>query len=832
MSVFDNLGRNRDLRAIREPVQLFDTLPNKGPGLGYLRQAQGVVLDKWSARRDETDLVVKMNTGTGKTIVGLLILQSSLHDGVAPALYVAPDPHLADEVANEGRRLGLDIVNDPKDPKFRAGTAICVVSLQKMFNGRSAFGLAGASTPIKVGTIVVDDAHSAVARLDELSRVVVPVADPAHSDLMALFEDDLRRQSASKLLDIQADEYGAVMRIPFWSWQEKADDVLRILHPRRDEQFLEWTWPLIGDHLSLCEATVTSRGIEIAPPLPPIHKFASFVDAKRRVYLTATLANDSVLVTHFDADDTSIADPIFPDSAADLGDRLVLAPQELLPSLTDDEVRTAVAGLAVTHNVVVLVPSLARAERWHDVADDTVSSMAEITTVVGRLRQERPGALVVIVNRYDGINLPDDACRVLVLDGLPQVTSGSERREADALRDSTTTLTRQVQRFEQGLGRGVRSREDRCAVLVLDRRLVELMADPDTPARLSAGTRAQLELSRQVAAALGGGVTLERIIDTVHEVIDGSEQFKTAAREALIGVTYETAPLAATARPLRDAYAAAVRGDNLAAAAAADVAVNVARTTDKRLAGWLMEKAAAYRNPVDPVEAQKILASATALNSSTLRPVGGIAFTAQRPTRRQADAAVDYLTHKYPTGNDLCIGVEALLADLAWDPEHTDEAEQALCDLGEHLGFASRRPEKETGSGGDVLWCLGDNHYQPIEAKTGAETDFIAKKDVDQLGGTVRWVQERLRPSGEVIPLMMHPSAVAHATSTPPPGMRVIDTDHRAKLIAAVRAYATALAANDAYQQEDAVQQQLAHWGFNGRQFTTRYATPVHAQGR
>lgn len=327
---------------------------------------------------------------------------------------------------------------------------------------------------------------------------------------------------------------------------------------------------------------------------------------------------------------------------------------------------------------------------------------------------------------------------------------------------------------------------------------------------------------------------LDDLTGLVRKVVDGAEDFKTAARQALVGVTYETVPIMPTARPLRDAYNAAVRGDPLAAAEAADRAVDQARTVlnDDRLAGWLMEKAAAYRNPVDPARAQAQLASASALNPSTLRPLAGTRFTVQRPTRRQAEAAVTYLTGRYASGNDLRIGVEALLADLAWDPDRTEDAEQALCELGEHLGFAGQRPEKTTGTGGDVLWELGDDSYLPIEAKTGAQGGFIAKRDIDQLGGTARWVNETIRPSGAVIPLMVHPSPVAHQTATPPPGMRVIDTEHLAKLVDAVRSYATALATDDAYRRVDAVQTQLTHGRLNGRQFAETYAVAVAVQAR
>ncbi len=42
--------------------------------------------------------------------------------------------------------------------------------------------------------------------------------------------------------------------------------------------------------------------------------------------MSATLADDSVLVTHFDPNPAGITDPSVPESAADLGDQLVLCP--------------------------------------------------------------------------------------------------------------------------------------------------------------------------------------------------------------------------------------------------------------------------------------------------------------------------------------------------------------------------------------------------------------------------------------------------------------------------------------------------------------------------
>jgi len=43
---------------------------------------------------------------------------------------------------------------------------------------------------------------------------------------------------------------------------------------------------------------------------------------------------------------------------------------------------------------------------------------------VKRLRVDPTVGLVVLVNRYDGVDLPGNACHVLVIDGIPEALDG------------------------------------------------------------------------------------------------------------------------------------------------------------------------------------------------------------------------------------------------------------------------------------------------------------------------------------------------------------------------------------------------------------------------
>ncbi|MGC5225122.1 helicase C-terminal domain-containing protein [Micromonospora sp. DT81.3] len=827
---FGELGSSGAISGIVEPGPLFDALPNKAKGYGYLRAVQSEVLEAWSPRRDERDIVIKTNTGGGKTIVGLLMLQCSLHEGRGPALYLAPDPHLASRATDEAKNLGLEVTDNPEASRFHAGDAICVTTMKTLLNGRSRFGLLGSATrqPIPVGTIVIDDAHAALAQAEEDARLTIPSTHPTYGQLLTLFDEDLRTQGLNTYLDIRDGEHSAVLRIPFWSWQDRADEVLAILRPSRHEADFEWSWPLIGDIVDICEAVVTSSEIEIKPPLPPIEKFPSFNEAPRRIYLSATLADDSVLVTHFDADETSVSNSIVPGSAADLGDRLVLAPQELNADITHSDIVNLASDVAATHNVVVLVPSKRAATAWDSVSERTVSTAAAITQAVKDLGSGQVG-LVVVINRYDGIDLPDDACRLLIIDNLPFAFSGSDRREAVALRNSQAMVARQLQRLEQGMGRGVRSRDDRCAILLLGPRLTQLVARADVADRLSPATRAQLALSRRVAGRLQGA-NLAGIKEVVSQVVAGDAEFRRLSREALIGVTYGPAILSPTARPLRDAYNAAVAGRDEAAAQHSGEAVASVADVDPRLAGWLGETHASYLHRVDQAEAQTVLAASAQLNTAVLRPRAGVPYTQITAASAQAEQTLSTLRARYSSPTELVVGVDALLADLVWDNTRTDDAEAALADLGRHLGFVAQEPEREFDIGSDVLWAQGDHKYAVIEAKTGATASLIWKKDINQLAGSVNWCKSEYGADASVAAIMVHPSSIVERTGTPPAGARVVTKASLKSLKSHVRAFAIAVARDTNFGDGASIQQNLAQHDLTRDRLFEAYSVPARRQ--
>lgn len=788
-----------------DPRKIFTTLKRDARFRRPLDE-QSDVLDAWYARRAARDLTLKMNTGGGKTAVGLLCLQSSLNENIKPAVYITPDSFLVAQVLEEASALGIAATMDEKDPDFIAGRAILIANVHKLFNGRSVFGVGERKIPI--GSIVIDDAHACLSVVHDQFCIKSNPGNAVYDDLLELFEDELKAQSPSSLLDIRAKDANVVMTVPYWTWQAHQDEVLSILHSQRESSELEWNWPLLKDAIPLCTCIFGGSRLEIAPRFVPIDRIPAFDSAQRRIYMTATLADDTILVNHFKAEASEVAKPIRPKGGGDIGDRMILVPQEINPDYSAEEIRELVAEISQELNVVVIVPSMQRASFWTGVATqvldkDTIRSGVEL------LKAGHVG-LTVLVNKYDGIDLPGTACELLVIDGLPEVYGLGERLEMLLLDGTNRQLVRQVQRIEQGMGRGVRSSDDHCVVLLLGGRLTQRLHQPDAEKMFSSATRAQIALGKEVAAQIRGK-PIEELKPILNLCLKQDDQWVQAGRNAVVSAPpADGGHLEQNQVLLREGFDAVRVGRYDIATAKAQRAVN--DTTELRFKGYLKQQLAEYTNFTDPAGAQDIQLAALSLNPRLLKPIAGATYTKlSAPVAGQAVAAMHFM-ERFLEGNDLVIWVNGLLDDLNWGEEGSKRFEAAMAALGSFLGFGSQRPEDQTGRGPDNLWALGGLKYLVIECKSGAvSAPKISKTDTNQLNGSIIWFSKKYDQTCSMTPISVHPKTIFENAASPHADIRIMNRAGLERLRDAVRAYSISLASNGGLTEAKFVAKQLLH---------------------
>ena len=807
-----------------EPRRIFAALPSKSTKYAYPRDVQAEVWDQWHQRRNEPDLLVKMNTGSGKTVVGLLILQSSLNEGVGPCVYVAADNYLLEQVQRDAEELGLSVTDDITSSQFRNNRSILAVNIHRLVNGRSVFGTTSTGVRINIGTLLVDDIHACLTRVEEQFTLRIPRHHPTYEALLQQFEHELERQSLHRYRSICDGDTSHVMQVPFWAWTSNLARVVEVLNPHRDDDEFRFIWPLVSDNLHLCRVGFGAHQIQIGLPLPTIDTIPTIRRAHRRIYMTGTFPDTTILVTHFSADPTSVSRPITPSTASDIGDRMILTPHDTHPQSNESELRDILFEFANEHNVVVIVPSHRRALEWRELGA-RVYDKATISDGVTALKSGHVG-LVVLVNKYDGIDLPEDACRILAIDGLPETSEELERLEELALSDTSIFLTRQIQRIEQGMGRGIRSNEDWCVVLLMGWRLTERLYSGGATELFSPATRAQLELSQSLADQLREH-PISELVDVISKCLERDPAWVAASRSARDGIAFdaqqEVSKLGIALRHALD-RAAIGQYEN----AVDSIKSTISETLNSRLRGWLKFTAASYLHHTDEVDAQQLLASAVEDNTAIIRPVAGVAYERISGHADQARRCSELMTELYSGPVEALLGFTSILDDLVPHPERAEEFEEAWHQIGLHLGFASDRPERDQGNGPDVLWLTGRNRALIVECKSGSSSEFIYRRDAAQVAHSVDWFLERYDSSSlSPVGVLIHNSNRLHHDASAREGTRVITFEKLGELRGRILQFAQTICTADKWQDPNSVGERLLHSKLTAGQFLGNWTIPT-----
>lgn len=820
---FDALLDDSGEKAVN-PRDIFQTL-DKHEDFDFLRNVQTDVLDAWFSRRTSKDTVIKLNVGSGKTTVGLLALQSCINEEVYPAVFVCPDKMLVSQVVREAERLGIAVTTDPKSSDLRSGRAILITTIHRLFNGRSVFGVGKSGEKISIGALIIDDAHACLRTLEEQFRLTVQSDHPIYKWAIGRFEDALKQQSLSSFYRIKEGDWSDYVEVPFWALRDRSEELLeQLIRHEKDDDDLQYVVPFLSDGLPLCRMVISGRSLEISAPFPWTDLVNAFRQAKRRIYMTATLADDTILNTHLGADLQAVGRAITTPSIT-MGERMILMPQELNPSITLIEVRQMLLEYSAQYNVVVIVPSRAAAEAWDDIASQTLSGDA-VDAGVARLRTSHVG-LTVLINRYDGIDLPEDACRVLAVIGLPEAASLIERADITVLDQSSVTLRRQIQRIEQGMGRGVRSADDHCAVILFGSALTERLLSAEGKGMLTTATRSQLDLSLKLAKQMKNAEIAD-VKSVIDRCLNREAGWRKAARQVLLKATDEGELRVDSGQvALRSAIDMARNGDSREAARKLSTAID--SISDKDVKAWMLNRLAQITDQYDRGEAQRTLKAAHELNIFVTRPPEGVAYIPiSREVQAQAASVMKYFRHRQMLAVNRIMYARRLTEDLVWKKHSHLAFEAAIKDLGASLGLMSQRPEQEFDEGPDNLWKLPNGSFLVIECKNESESkEGIAKGDLGQLGQSIEWFEGKYGSNEAFTPVIIHPRSNIGPQASAIDGCRVID-GHRLRLLkSAFVAFVTSIAEEEVLADVDRVQEKLVEHSLTGEQILAAYTVPL-----
>jgi len=454
---------------------------------------------------DQADVALQLPTGSGKTLVGLLIAEWRRRKFKERVVYLCPTRQLVHQVAEQANeKYGLSVATfvgrqrdfAPADKAdYQQAQKIAITTYSGLFNTNTFFDNAD--------VIFVDDAHASENYIAAHWTLRISRLDEAHVALHQALTNALAPHlSATDLSRLRGIWEDVVDR----TWVDKLatptlhtikNELIEILDAHTRGSDLAYQWSLLRDHLDACHVYLSSQDILIRPLLPPTFSHAAFQAARQRVYMSATLGVGGDLERLTGRKSIRRLPAPKGWDTQGVGRRFFIFPEMSLTSAEIPTLRTELMKRA--GRSVVLVPSDKMAET---IVDQIDASLGYAVFRAADIEESKASfvsssqAVAVVANRYDGVDFAGDECRLLFIEGLPKAMNSQERFLMTRMGANTLYNERIQTRVVQAIGRCTRSLEDFSAVVVAGEELPDYLADirrrkffhPELQAEIAFGT--------------------------------------------------------------------------------------------------------------------------------------------------------------------------------------------------------------------------------------------------------------------------------------------------------------------------------------------------------
>ncbi|WP_234396926.1 DEAD/DEAH box helicase [Bacillus massiliglaciei] len=748
------------------PSEIYNTL-DRASDKGPLRPVQASVLDDWFENyRKEQDLILKLHTGQGKTLIGLLMLQSRLNEDTGPAIYLCPNKFLVEQTCQQAESFGIHyaIAEDDLPDEFIDGKAILITSVHKLFNGKSRFGVGQRGE--HVSTILMDDAHACMNEIKDAFNIKLKSDSNAYQEILNLFGFELEKQGYGTYADIKRKNYDSILPVPYWDWQDKQTEVAQILSKYSVSSDIKYAWPLLKDMLRDCQCIISGTSLEISPYRTPLEMFKSYYRAERRIFMSATITDDSFMIKGLGLNIKTIENPLMDPNEHWSGEKMILIPSLIDQTLNRGEIvnRYAKPVNNKKYGTVVLVPSFKNSKDWGKYGS-TVATKESIETEIQKLKDRQCDKTLVIANRYDGIDLPDYSCRILIIDSKPYFESLLDRYLESCRGNSEILDIKLAQIIEQGLGRGVRGEKDYNAIVLTGSELIKFVRSKKTRKFFSNQTRTQIEIGLKIAEYAKEDIkdgkeplqALEELIDQSLKRDEGWKEFYVEQMDEMTGEVKNKQILGifeyerqAEKKYLEEDYQGAIN-------IIQKLLDEHIKTDEER--GWYFQEMARYIYPLSKTESNKYQILAHKKNPYLLRPKEGMQIQSiSAISLKRIENIMDWI-RQFESNEELQLSLDDMLAKLTFGVK-ADRFEQELDNLAKALGFISQRPDKEWKEGPDNLWKVKDDQYLLIECKSNVDTSRVEihKDETGQMNNACAWFQRNYEGITKVKRVMIIPT--------------------------------------------------------------------------
>ena len=485
-----------------DPEALFRDLRNRDPRIQHLWSHQADMLRSYTGiHQSAADIALELPTGSGKTLIGLLIGEFRRLSSGERVAYLCPTRQLAHQVHTRAAEYGISaslLVGKQAEYdqtaywSYVTGKSIAVTTYSAVFNTNPKINDAQ--------VLILDDAHAGENYVSsywslEINRLEQPdlfrsLVHLWSTGLPEQFMEDLEQSSYTPSLG------NLVSIVPYPVVLDRLEQVRQTIDEAQRTDGLgdaAYRWDVVRSHLTACQAFVTWNTVTIRPVVPPTSTHAAFDGAKQRVFMSATMGSDGDLERVFGRQSMHRI-PVPPGwDRQGSGRRLVLFPDVSLDEQASWEL--------ISHCVkkygrcLALCPDRSTAEVFgQTMSDMTGVPILGATDIEQSLSPftDRNTAVLALAGRYDGIDLPDEMCRLLVVYGLPAATNVQEKFLLSRVKATSLLVDRIRTRLTQATGRCTRGSTDYALVLLMGPKIADFCAKSEVKAGFHPELRAEI----------------------------------------------------------------------------------------------------------------------------------------------------------------------------------------------------------------------------------------------------------------------------------------------------------------------------------------------------
>ncbi len=752
-----------------DPESLFRNLSQRSPQVQHLWAHQADLLRIWHSNHvDTSDLALELPTGTGKTLIGLLIGEFVRKTREERVAYLCPNRQLSHQVGKLARDYSIDArvlvgsqnLYDPEDfNAFAESSSIAITTYSAIFNTNPRIDSAN--------LLILDDAHASEDFIVSLWNVEVNRND--HCDiyfaLLDLFKDVIPSAQYWYLKEYSSTRARTeCTKIPSPIAQSREARIRDFLDSVLEDTDLRFSWSMIRGHLHACHTFVTWYSISIRPIYPPTHGHAPFSSSRQRIYMSATLGEGGELERITGVRNIERLPVPGGWEREGAGRRFIMFTDRSLPAEAATDAALTLVGEATRS--LILTPNRVTAgwvgEQLNSMSSSpTLFKATDIENSLEPFMNEEHAALV-LHNRYDGLDLPGDACHLEWICDLPGATNAQETFLLNRLGLHSLLRDRIRTRLTQALGRCTRNSTDHAVVIMSGSRPLDFCIKNENRTGFHPEIQAEIQYGLDASKVDGPNdfINLARAFLEQRAGWEEVDQWIQEERDSYQRSSDETVQtLMAGVRDEIDYSDALWVGDF-------QTALEKARACADRLCG---DTLADYRAWWYYLAGSAAAISATNEKTVHLRETARqlfdrACFASPRSTWfREVSRIVDFVEPSQLVDDQLLVrsaeaierriqqvgvagaGFESEVQTMISQLENSDakKFEQGLEFLGLWLGLDALRP---TGAGvPDGVWSFADEIIVAFEAKSNERsTGPISLSTAREAQGHMRWVESNM----------------------------------------------------------------------------------------